>query len=95
MYYFKDANINLLSNSKQENEKVKPKEGEFIPKWKFGTCLFESESSWDHEKIVSVTNQEYKFITWRKFKGCTSESQSYPALAYEKDRFSYVVKPCP
>lgn len=98
MYYFKDKKLDTITKSKTELVKEgaidAPKEGEFVPKWKYGTCLYESDKSWDHEKILFVSKEEYKFVVCRKFKGCTTEAKPYPAKAYEKDRATYVIKPC-
>jgi len=98
MYYLKDKSLETITKSKSELVKegvvAKPEKGEFEPKWKYGNCIFENDKSWDYEKILFASKEEYKFVICRKFKGCTTEPKPYPAEAYEKDRAKYVVMPC-
>lgn len=95
MYYFKDASLTSLSKTSKEVQTESPKkDGEFQPKWAVGTCLYFPDDQWNYEKITFASQTEYKYITCRKFKGCTTEVQSYPALAYEKDRYNFTAQPC-
>jgi len=98
MYYLKDKSLDTITKSKTELVKegvlTRPGEGEFVPKWKFGDCIFENEKSWDYEKILFASKEEYKFVICRKFKGCTTEPKPYPAKAYEKDRPRFIALPC-